>query len=115
MIYSKQAVEVRNFFKDVLGWKYVEEHPGWLIFAMPPAEVGIHPIEEGVHPHGKPIHELYLMCDNINKTVEELETKGVKFKGGVKDEGWGLLTTIVLPGGGELGMYEPRHKKATDL
>ena len=81
----------------------VDAGGGWLIFALPPAEIAAHPAPES----GR--HELYLMCDDIDATMAELEAKGVEFARGVSDEGWGLLTAIKVPGGGELGLYEPRH------
>ena len=76
---------------------------GWLIYALPPAELAAHPADAG----GR--HELYLMCDEIEATVAELKAKGVEFTAPVSDEGFGLLTSLKLPGGGELGLYEPRH------
>jgi predicted enzyme related to lactoylglutathione lyase len=87
----------------VLEFPSVDAGGGWLIFGLPPAEVAAHPADEG----GK--HELYLMCDDIEATVEELEAKGVKFTAPVSDEGFGLMTSIELPGGGELGLYQPKH------
>jgi catechol 2,3-dioxygenase-like lactoylglutathione lyase family enzyme len=109
LIYAENAEATRAFFRDVLGLRFVEAHPGWLIFALPPAELGIHPAEDGpgAGPSGR--HALYLMCDDIEKTIAELKAKGVEFTRPVSDEGWGLLTTLRIPGGGEIGLYEPRH------
>ncbi len=90
-------------FRDVLGLSSVDAGGGWLIFALPPAELAAHPTEEGGH------HELYLMCDDIRATVAELKAKGVEFTDEISDEGFGLMTSLRLPGGGELGLYEPRH------
>jgi predicted enzyme related to lactoylglutathione lyase len=87
----------------VLGFQSVDAGGGWLIFALPPAELAAHPSDDG----GR--HELYLMCDDIDATVAELEGKGVELARPVSDEGFGRLTALVLPGGGELGLYEPRH------
>jgi hypothetical protein len=87
----------------VLELRSVDAGGGWLIFALPPAELAAHPAEEG----GK--HELYLMCDDVHATVADLEAKGVDIAGPISDEGFGLVTAIRLPGGGELGLYEPRH------
>jgi hypothetical protein len=101
IVFSPQADEVRAFFRDVLELDSVDAGGGWLIFALPPAELAAHP--------GEPRHELYLMCDDISATIAQLEAKGVSTTGPVRDEGWGLLTAIALPGGGELGLYEPRH------
>jgi predicted enzyme related to lactoylglutathione lyase len=103
LIYSQQAEAVREFLRDVLGWSNVDDGHGWLIFAMPPAEVGVHPTD------GPTTHELHLMCDDIEATVAELAAKGVEFTGPVKDEGWGRVTAIKLPDGSGLGLYQPRH------
>ena len=102
IVYSKEAEEVRAFFRDVLGYPYADAGGGWLIFAMPPAELAVHPGDEAAH-------ELYLMCDNIQATVDELKAKGVTITKPISDQRWGLLTAISLPGGSEIGLYEPRH------
>ena len=102
VIYTTDADGVRAFFRDTLGFPSVDAGEGWLIFALPPAELGIHPAEHDGH-------QLYLMCDNLEATVRELKSKGVKFTGPVNKLSWGLLTTMKVPGGGELGLYEPRH------
>jgi hypothetical protein len=107
IIYSRDADADRAFFQDVLKYPHVDAGGGWLIFKLPPGEVAVHPAEQQSH-------ELYLMCDDVNATVEDLKAAGVGC-GEVSDEGWGLLTSIRLPGGGELGLYEPRHPKATEL
>jgi catechol 2,3-dioxygenase-like lactoylglutathione lyase family enzyme len=110
IIYSDDAEATRAFLRDVLGFgKHVDAGDGWLIFALPPAEVAVHPDEHG----GR--HELYLMCDDINATVAELKGKGVEFTTPVSDQGWGLLTSLKVPGGGELGLYQPRHPLAAQL
>jgi len=93
----------RAFLRDVLRFPHVDAGRGWLIFALPPAEVAVHPAETSG------AHELYLMCDDVEATVAELTAKGVEFTGPVSDQGWGRLTGIRLPGGGEVGLYEPRH------
>jgi catechol 2,3-dioxygenase-like lactoylglutathione lyase family enzyme len=103
IIYSRDAEGVRGFFRDVLGLSSVDAGGGWSIFALPPAELAAHPTDGAVR------HELYLLCDDIQATVEELRGKGVEFAGPVSDQGWGLLISIRLPGGGELGLYQPRH------
>jgi predicted enzyme related to lactoylglutathione lyase len=103
VIYSEDAEAVRAFFQEVLGFPSVDAGHGWLIFALPPAEVAAHPADEGGQ------HELYLMCDDVEATVEELRGKGVEFTRPISDQGFGRLTAIALPGGGELGLYEPRH------
>ena len=103
IVYSRDADADRAFFRDVLGFPSVDAGGGWLIFALPPAELTAHPGDAG----GR--HELYLMCDEIESTVAELQAKGVEFTAPVSDQGFGLLTSLKLPGGGELGLYEPRH------
>ena len=108
IIYATEPDRTRAFLRDVLGFAWVEggsPDETWPIFALPPAEVGIHP-----HDHVEP--ELYLLCDDIGATVEALRAKGVEFVGEVTDQGWGLLTTIQVPGGGNLGLNEPRHELA---
>ena len=103
IVYTSDADADRAFLRDVLGFESVDAGGGWLIFALPPAELA-------AHPHASSdAHELYLMCDEIHATVEELRAKGVDLDGSVSDEGWGLVTALRLPGGGELGLYEPRH------
>jgi catechol 2,3-dioxygenase-like lactoylglutathione lyase family enzyme len=102
VIFSQQAEQAREFVRDVLGFDSVDAGGGWLIFGPWPSEVAVHPSEDGAK------HELYLMCDDLEATAEELRAKGAEL-GDVSDERWGRLTTIKLPGGGELGLYEPRH------
>jgi predicted enzyme related to lactoylglutathione lyase len=109
LIYTRDADGVRAFFGDVLKFPSVDAGHGWLIFALPPAELGIHPTEEGAH------HELYLMCDDVKATVKELESKGVEIVRPIQETGFGLVTSIRIPGGGELGLYEPRHPTALRL
>jgi len=108
IVYSRDADADRAFLRDVLEYPHVDAGGGWLIFKLPPAEVAVHPVE------GAGSHELYLMCDNLNATIEQLAAKGVSC-GRVSDQRWGLLTSIRLPSGGELGLYEPRHPLATEL
>ena len=103
IVFSPQAEQVRAFFADVLGLSSVDAGRGWLIFALPPAELAVHPAD------GDPRHELYLMCDDIEATLAELRDKGVEVAREVTDQGWGLLAAIRLPDGGELPIYEPRH------
>jgi catechol 2,3-dioxygenase-like lactoylglutathione lyase family enzyme len=103
IVFSRDAEADRAFFRDVLGWRSADAGHGWLIFALPPAEVAVHPTEDVEH------HELYLMCDDVAATMGELRAKGVEFTRPVSDQGFGLLTAIRLPGGGELGLYQPRH------
>jgi catechol 2,3-dioxygenase-like lactoylglutathione lyase family enzyme len=105
IIYSTDAEADRAFFRDVLGLSSVDAGGGWLIFALPPAEVAVHPSS------GSGTHEIYLMCDDISETVKKLDEHGTECAP-VKDEGWGLLTYIRLPGGGDLGLYQLRHPTA---
>jgi predicted enzyme related to lactoylglutathione lyase len=103
IVFSSQADSVRAFLRDVLGWPAVDAGEGWPIFALPPAELAVHPADDG----GR--HELYLMCDDIVSTLAELKSKGVEVTRDVADRGWGLLAGIGLPDGAELMIYEPRH------
>jgi len=109
IVYTKDAEKLREFFKDVLELPYIDTGGGWLIFALPPAEIAAHPTE------GKPFHELYFMCDDINSTLDKLKAKGVKVVQEVTDQGWGLLATIMIPGGDEFGIYQPKHPMAINL
>lgn len=109
IVYSRDAEADRGFFADVLGQPHVDAGGGWLIFKVPPAELAVHPSD------GPTGHELYFMCDDLEATMTELQTKGVDFTHGVSEERWGRLTRFRLPGGGELGLYEPRHPLAIDL
>jgi catechol 2,3-dioxygenase-like lactoylglutathione lyase family enzyme len=106
IVYTEDADALRAFFRDVLGFEAVDAGGGWLIFGLPPAELAAHPAEAG----GR--HELYLMCDDIEATMTELSGREVELARPVVDEGWGLVSAIALPGGGELGLYEPRHPTA---
>ncbi len=103
IVFSRDAEADRAFFRDVLGWPFVDAHDGWLIFAQPPAELAVHPVD------GPERHELFLMCDDIRATVDELTARGVEFAGPVSEANFGLLTYLRLPGGGQLAVYEPRH------
>ena len=102
VIYTRDAEADRVFFRDVLGFRFVDADGGGLIFAAPPSEVACHPAEA----NGK--HEVFLMCDDVRAEIARLGEKGIECRP-VGDEGFGLLTAIRLPGGGELGLYEPRH------
>lgn len=106
VIYTREAEAVRAFFRDVLKLPFVDAGHGWLIFALPPGELGIHPTDSASE-HGK--HQLYLICDNIESTVAELKAKGVEFTQPVKNAGFGLLTAMKVPDGTEIFLYEPKH------
>lgn len=112
LIYSRDAVADRAFLRDVLGWPHVEDDPGsgWLIFKLPPAELGVHP-DTG----NGPVHAFSLVCDDVEATVAELAGKGVEITAPVTDAGFGLVTKIRLPGGGELELYQPKHATAYDM
>ena len=108
IVYSTNPDADRAFFRDVIKLTSVDVGGGWLIFGLPPAEVA-------VHPSGKnDVHEFYLMCDDVNAFIVEMTRQGVKC-GAVQDQGWGLLTDVVLPGGGKLGVYQPRHARPTPM
>src|SRR5215467_6386484 len=110
IIYSQNADKVRAFLRDVLGLKSVDAGHGWLIFAAPPAELAAHPVEQG----GKPHHEFYLMCDDLPATIKDLQARGIQCDA-VMEAPWGLATSIQLPGGGVLGLYQPKHPTALGL
>jgi len=101
LIYSQDADKDRAFFRDVLEFRHVDACHGWLIFALPPAEAAF-------HPGDKPSTDLYLMCDDLEATIKSLQAKKVKC-GGIEKERWGIRTTIQLPSGSELGLYQPTH------
>lgn len=109
IVYSRDAEADRAFVRDILGFAGVDAGGGWLIFKLPPAEIAVHPTD------GETTHELYLMCDDINRLLGELTTKGVEISRSVSDEGWGLLASVRLPSGSDLSLYEPRHPVAYDL
>ena len=105
IVYGKDPENDRVFFRDVLQCPAVDAGHGWLIFALPPTEAAFHPSEKN------DIHELYFTCDNLKSTVESLKGKKVNC-GPVTEERWGSLTTISLPGGGKIGLYQPKHPTA---
>jgi predicted enzyme related to lactoylglutathione lyase len=118
LIYADDAEAAREFFKDVLGWPNVDAHGGWLIFKTGPSELGVHPTsgEHGGEPWSTPQHhEISLVCDDIEKTVAELTAKGATFSREVRDDGFGLTTALVVPGAGEILLYEPKHPSAYGL
>ncbi len=103
ILFARDADAARAFFRDVLGLHSVDAGGGWLIFALPPAELAVHPVE------GEPHHELYLMTDDLDATLEELRGRGVRVESEPDDRGWGVLAGVEVPGFGPLGLYEPRH------
>ena len=104
IVYSKNADADRAFLRDVLALPSVDVGGGWLIFGLPPAEVAVHPSDKN------DVHEFYLMCDDINGFVSDLKARGITCSE-VQDQGWGILTSVTLPGGGKLGVYQPRHAR----
>ncbi|WP_103382483.1 VOC family protein [Pseudonocardia dioxanivorans] len=108
IVYAQDAARAREFLRDVLGLRWVDAGDGWLVFAAPPTEVAVHPTDAASSGRA----ELYLMCDDVTTTVAALTAKGVEFTSPVADRGWGLVTSLRVPGAGEIGLYEPRHPTA---
>jgi catechol 2,3-dioxygenase-like lactoylglutathione lyase family enzyme len=106
ILYSDDADANRATLVKVLGTRSVDAGGGWLILALPPAEIAVHPASEGGRA------DLYLLCDDVAATVTALQAEGIEIARPISDQGWGLLTAITLPGGVELGLYEPRHPTA---
>jgi hypothetical protein len=103
LLYTPQADALRNVLRDVFGWEYVEDTPGWLIFKLPPTELGVHPSD------GATRHQICFMCDHLERTVAELRSGGIEFRGEPEEESFGITITMLLPGGVEVLLYEPRH------
>jgi catechol 2,3-dioxygenase-like lactoylglutathione lyase family enzyme len=110
LVHAGDADAARVFFRDVLGWPYVDAHDGWLIFGTGPSELGVHPAATGAEHH-----EISLVCDDIELTVAELTAKGAEFTGGIENRGFGRTIALEVPGGGQIMLYEPRHPTAFDL
>ena len=108
IVYSKDAEADRAFFRDVLGFKSVDAGHGWLIFALPPAEAAVHPSDGGG------VHQLYFLCHDLNAEMASLAKKCVECSR-VQEQRWGSITKIPLPGGGDVGLYQPKHPTALDL
>jgi catechol 2,3-dioxygenase-like lactoylglutathione lyase family enzyme len=108
IVYSKDAEADRAFFRDVLGFASVEAGHGWLIFAMPPAETAFHPSD------ANDVHELYFMCEDLKAEMATLAEKGVRCSD-VQEARWGSITKIQLPGGGKVGLYQPKHPTAIGI
>jgi predicted enzyme related to lactoylglutathione lyase len=108
IVFTPAVAQVRAFFRDVLGLPNVDAGDGWLIFALPPAELAVHPADA-------PSHEIYLMCDDIEATLTNLEHKGVGVRRPVREEAWGFVTEIVLVEGADLAIYQPKHPSPLDL
>lgn len=107
LLYTPEAEALRAALRDALGWRWIDSGEGWLIFALPPAELGVHPGEA-------PRHELSLMCDDLDATTKELHDKGIEFEGEPHEAGFGRIITMVLPGGVKVLLYEPHHDTAIE-
>ena len=110
LLYSSEPEKLREVLRDGFGWKHVDAGHGWLIFALPPAELGVHPVEDAEHTPDR--HQFTLMCDDIRSTVADLRDRGIRTTGEPEDRGWGITVTMVLPGDLEVMLYEPRHPVA---
>jgi len=110
IIYTRQAEKARVFFRDILNFPHVDAGRGWLIFKLPLSELGIHPSEKKTDE----THELHLMCDDIKKTIADLKKKKVKCSP-VQEAGFGSMTSISIPGGARVGLYQPKHPTALKL
>ena len=108
IIYSKNPEADRAFLRDVLKLTHVDVGHGWLIFGLPPSEVAVHPGEKNT------LHEFYLMCDDVEAFIAEMQSHKIKC-GPVQNQGWGMLTEVTLPGGGKLGVYQPRHGRPEEM
>jgi len=105
LFYSAEPDALRATLRDAMGWDSVDIGGGWLIFRLPPAELGVHPGDSGHH-------ELSFMCDDLDTTMEELRGKGVEFRGEVEERRFGRAVTMLLPGGVEVLLYQPSHPTA---
>jgi predicted enzyme related to lactoylglutathione lyase len=111
LLYTSEPEALRATLRDVFGWTHVDAGEGWLIFALPPAELGVHPAEGPTYESGVR-HQFTLICDDINATIRELQAKGIEVNGIPTDEGFGVTIMLNLPGGVEVLLYEPRHPMA---
>lgn len=114
LLYTTEPERLRAVFRDVFGWKHVDAGEGWLIFALPPSELGVHPAEGPTYDSGMR-HQISLMCDDIASTSRDLRAKGIDVQGEPEDEGWGITVMLHLPGGVEVMLYQPRHAVAAAL
>lgn len=111
LLYTSEPEALRAMLRDVFGFKHVDAGGGWLIFALPPAEMGVHPGEGPTFESGTR-HQIAFMCDDIHATIKELRAKGVVVRGEPQTESYGVIVTLLLPGGVEVQLYEPRHAMA---
>jgi hypothetical protein len=114
LLYSEKPELDRAFFRDVLGYPYVDVGHGWLIFKLPGTEAAVHPVDEGETAQRMLGAHLYLMCDDLTAQIEQLRSKNVNCTE-IQEERWGIRTTVKLPSGGEIGLYQPKHHIALDL
>lgn len=114
LLYTTEPEALRAVLRDVLGFAHVDAGEGWLIFRLPPAELGVHPAEGPTWESGVR-HQLTLMCDDVAATAAELRARGIEVRGEPEDEGWGISVMLVLPGGVEVMLYEPRHPVAIEV
>ena len=105
ILYTSEPEALRATLRDVFGFDHVDAGDGWLIFAVPPAEMGVHPADG-------PAHQVSFMCDDVAATKAELEAKGIEFRGEPENQGFGIVATMVLPGGVDVMLYQPRHPTA---
>ena len=108
LLYTSEPEALRAMLRDVFGFRHIDAGNGWLIFALPPSELGVHPAEGPTHASGM-LHQITLMCDDIRTTVRELRAKGVVVKGEPVDRGFGITVILALPGDVDVMLYEPRH------
>ncbi|HTM03962.1 MAG TPA: VOC family protein [Vicinamibacterales bacterium] len=112
LLYTSEPEKVRAILRDVFHFRHIEAHDGWLIFGLPPAEMGVHPAGP---PHGRPgMHAISFMCDDIHTTSAELRAKGIDIRGEPQNQGWGVTMVMSLPGGCDVMLYQPRHPLAID-
>jgi hypothetical protein len=111
LLYSSEPEALRAMLRDVFGWKHVDAGHGWLIFALPPAEIAVHPVESPAE-HAGMQHQFTLMCDEITSTVRGLRSKGIVIDGEPQDQGWGTTVMMTLPGGVDVMLYQPKHPVA---
>lgn len=105
LLYTTEPEELRRVLAEVFGLDHVDAGDGWLIFGLPPAEMG-------VHPGDGPAHQVSMMCDDLDSTMADLRGRGIDFTGDPVDQGYGIVATMLLPGGVEMDLYEPRHRTA---
>jgi catechol 2,3-dioxygenase-like lactoylglutathione lyase family enzyme len=110
LVHAHEADAARAFFRDVVGWPHVDAHDGWLIFGTGPSELGVHPIDGGTEHH-----EISLVCDDLERTIEELTANGAEFAGSIENRGFGRTIGLRVPGAGQMLVYQPRHPTAFGL